>query len=256
MNFNRKFFLCILLSFICGFLEVFGISATGELSECIDLLALGSIYSHVQFIPEIIFRYIPLLLFQVIYGTELYKDFCISGIYYFSRSQSRIRWALPKLLFLFLVSAFFILSQLFGALLSASTAFGKGIRCEFPWKIVFYFVIYTLFLFSSTVWINGISICRNSMIGFVVFEALIMSSIIIFTIYGTVTSDYYFQSQSSWFIRMTPAYHLAEAMKINISDYVEASVFFGAASLMAIVFLLVAVTRHEFYNSNQEAEEI
>ena len=47
-------------------------------------------------IPEILTRFLPLLLFQIFYGTMIYRHFCTASIYYFSRKTKRVPWRIPR----------------------------------------------------------------------------------------------------------------------------------------------------------------
>ena len=47
-------------------------------------------------ITELLPRYLPLLLFQIFYGTMIYRHFCTASVYFSSRKTNRVKWFLPE----------------------------------------------------------------------------------------------------------------------------------------------------------------
>ena len=91
-------------------------------------------------LPEILIRFLPLLLFQILYGTMIYRHFCTASVYFFSRKTNRIQWFLPECGKLFLhamlYSAVLVLSGL-----GTVAVFGKLNWDEGALPLLAYFLI-------------------------------------------------------------------------------------------------------------------
>ena len=138
-------------------------------------------------IPEILTRFLPLLLFQIFYGTMIYRHFCTASIYYFSRKTKRVRWFLPECGILFLYALAYSAVLLFSGI-GIVAAFGK-LRWDpgFLPLMVYYLLIYSLFLFFTTLAINILSILVTGSAAFIIVEAVNLICIAVYSVLDPVS---------------------------------------------------------------------
>ena len=233
-------------------------------------------------IPEILTRFLPLLLFQIFYGTMIYRHFCTASIYYFSRKTKRVRWFLPECGILFLYALAYSAVLLFSGI-GIVAAFGK-LRWDpgFLPLMVYYLLIYSLFLFFTTLAINLLSILVTGSAAFIIVEAVNLICIAVYSVLDPVskkaagyvapsyvTPDYVepnFLRDWMWAIRPNFIANLNLSLHrdglgvpeglINLKDLdfgLNGSiVYFLVLSVIVIVAGCLIVTKHSFIESNKE----
>lgn len=255
MKYKRKWLLCITIGFLCGAFETFGmVPENSKMVAIIAMIGLENIQPSLQYIPQILFRYIPLLFFQIFYGKEIYEKFCTVGIYYFSRTEHILGWVMKSQAILFCLSFVYILMRVVGAVFVAGMVNRLTFSGGENWKFATYILIHTLYLFSSSSCINAISILKNSSTGFIITEGFSLTAIAAFAFYEPLTGDTSLTGTFSWILRINPIFFLVESMKQSFSDYWHAIMFFMATSCVVLVLICLAACKHEFICSNSEIE--
>ena len=233
-------------------------------------------------LPEILIRFLPLLLFQILYGTMIYRHFCTASVYFFSRKTNRIQWFLPECGKLFLhavlYSAVLVLSGL-----GTVAVFGKLKWDEGALPLLAYFlIIYSLFLFFTTLAVNVLSILMTGSGAFIVVEVICLVNIAVYAVLDPLSRKlakyeppaYFVPGQEvpnflqdwMWAIRpdfianLNLSLHskgigvpegLINIQKLSFS--LNWSVlYFLALSLIVIVSGCLVVQKHSFIQANQE----
>lgn len=115
-----KYIKYILLGMAAGLF--YGISFINETSadavglyDIIFKLSFGEFLlcnSNAAYYDKIFLCLAPMLVFQIVSGTEIYRHFCLCGVYYFSRCSKRDKWLLRetvRLLCFSVINSFFII---------------------------------------------------------------------------------------------------------------------------------------------------
>lgn len=267
MKYYMKFLLIAVAFGIIGVIGYMNSDSTTYLSDIILTWGFNSADYYMANILPIIEKYIPLILFQVIYGTYIYRRFCSASVYFFSRHCNRTIWFLKETLKVYLLGvAYLILLVLSGALFTSFFSSFKIDSVSIPLGI-YYILIYSLFLLVTTLGINIFSILFTSDVAFVIVEGINLFAIAIFTILG-----HYFITQDElidkyiWMIKGNPFSHLVlklHSSKIEslnniinekgISFDLNFSVFyFFIVAILVIGFGCIVVNRHNFIESNKE----
>ena len=111
--------------------------------------------------------YFPFLLFQVLWGTYLYRHFCSASVYYFSRCGNRVRWFLKEAGKLYSFTVLY-LSILLGSGLLVMQVTGKLYwdAVTLP-LLLYYFELESAWLFRLTLLVNVLAIKLSSSGGFI-----------------------------------------------------------------------------------------
>ena len=233
-------------------------------------------------LPELLVHYLPLLLFQIFYGTMIYRHFCTASVYYFSRKTNRVQWFLPECGMLLLYALAYT-AVLLGSGFGIVAAFGK-----FQWNegalplLVYYLVLHALFLFFTTLAVNVLSILLTGNAAFLIVEAVCLVNVAIYSVLepisrnaagyeppAFVTPGYVepnFLSDWIWAIRPNFIANLNLALHnkgagvpeglINLKDLdfgLNGSVvYFLALSVLVLLAGCVIVAKHSFIESNKE----
>lgn len=156
---------------------------------------------------RMIFRYMPLLLFQILYSTYIYRHFCSGGLYFFSRNQNRIKWYVTESIKLYgYTVAYLVLMVITGI-----TAAGVFVHVEFERISLivagYYLLIHSLFLFVATMAINLLAILFSSNIAFIAVEGLCMLEMCIYTGMGEYLEENFILNHP-WLFKLNPIVHL------------------------------------------------
>lgn len=220
-----------------------------------------------QYIPIITYWYLPLLIFQIFYGTYIYRHFCSASVYFFSRHCSRTLWFLKETGVLYLFGlAYLIVMILSGAFI---TNFFSSVSADTTsWILAcYYLLIHSLFLLVTTLGINILAIVFTSNVGFIVTEGIILFSMVSFALLG----EYFIPQDAlidkyTWLFKINPFAHLVLSMHSSRISSVDRIINTRAISfdlnLSVLVFLIAAiivtacgcmvVNNHNFIESNKE----
>ena len=265
-----KYYLKLLgLSVLFGMFCFYGSDTFGtdiRLSELIMYPAFFSADFYPQFIMSITHWFVPLLTFQILFGTYIYRHFCSASVYYFSRNKNRIKWYLQETAKLYV----FVLCYLGGMLLSgiAITAMQRPIIFDNAsiGILLYYLLIHSLYLFVTTLGINILSIRFSGITAFGVVEGINLSAIAIFTLLGSVIDEIELIQKHSWIFKVNPFAHLVftiHSSRIKVINTVinikgiqfdlNVSVIFFAILVTCTMFLGgVGVNQCEFLTNSKE----
>lgn len=165
----------ILIAFVWGLLS--GMILAGRydsLSMAQVLFAIGR-YNE-NFIPVEVLNFmidlLPYFVFQIIYGTEIYRRFCTASVYYFSRCANRRRWYWWETARLFPITLAFPIAMLVGCWLGTLTGAAVEVTGA-EWLLAGYWILITaLWLYCMTLCVNLLSVKFGSSAGFSVVEGI------------------------------------------------------------------------------------
>lgn len=165
---NVSYVMLFLMAAFCGFFLGFPVSGGQELSlfAVVNKLSFSEFIINTSYVQMFLIWYFPLILFQILWGTYIYKHFCTASVYYFSRLQKRCGWYLAE------AGKLYLLTFLYLTVLVISTCAAASIRDRFVIGAVdlvfllYYLVYQSLWLFTMTLLINLISIKTGSSNGF------------------------------------------------------------------------------------------
>ena len=133
-------------------------------------------------IPETLLSYLPLLLFQIFYGTMIYRHFCTASVYYFSRKTNRVKWFLPECAKLFLYAVAYTAVLLFSAV-GIVAAFGSLQWNQGFWPLcIYYLATWSLFLFFTTLAVNVLSVLLTGSAAFLIVEAACFLNVLVYSV--------------------------------------------------------------------------
>lgn len=261
----------LLLAVFCGFFCILGCTRNSSgilLSELLLIPAFNNVDYYFQYIPEITNGYIPLLLFQLFYGTYIYRHFCCAGIYYFSRNCNRIRWFIKESLCLYVFAVGYLVTFLVSGVIATAFFVEITVDAVSVYLFLYYILIYSFFLWFTTLAVNLFAILFTSNSGFVMVESFIFLCMGIYTMNGEFfIPDNEPLRSYQWLIKMNPFSHLQigiHSSKIkalnslihqkDISfDLNESVLLFAVLSVVMVAISCLVVQYHDFIDINKEA---
>lgn len=207
MKYYIRFLLCAVL---CGIVFLGSMATPNHsihASDIIISLGFGVVECIPRSIIDITYYFTPVLIFQILYGTYIYRHFCAASVYYFSRTENKIRWYLKQAVELFILSLLYVVFLL-GASLAAASIFNDVVFCKTDMVLGFYFlVIYVLFVFTTTNFINIFSILFSSNIAFIIVNAVQILSMAMFVVADIIFAENEI-SKKTLYILFNPIAHL------------------------------------------------
>lgn len=258
------------IAVFCGIFCIVG--CTKNFSEILlsEILFIPTYFDtdyYMQYIPNITFGYVPLLLFQVFYGTYIYRHFCCASIYYFSRCCSRTLWFLKECLSLYIFCVGYLVVFVVSGVIATDILIKVTVDAVSIYIFVYYILIYSFFLWFTTLAVNLFGILFTSNVGFTVVESFLFLCIAVYSMSGeyfipedAMASDY------QWLIKWNPFSHLVfgiHSSKIEelnqlihqkgiAFDLNESLLLFIILSVVTIIAGCILVHYHDFINANKE----
>ena len=244
------------VGFICGMFCMIGYAVRSEsmqASNVIGLFGLSEVDYFVQYLSTILYWILPLLIFQIVFGTFVYRHFCTASVYFFSRYPKRTRWFLEEATRLYILCLGYLMMMVLAGIISC-VGFSNLIWDSGWWKTLgLYFGIFSLYLFSVTLAINILSMTSNSNVGFIVIEGVNIASIASFSLVGNLYApEGVVLKEYEWMLKVNPFYYLV----YGVRNYGEETLVAMLLFLVIVILLLLAgvaiVNRREFIVDNGE----
>lgn len=254
---------CGILCFTGGQLRSDSIS----LADVICNAAFSNTICYINDFPEVVKWFLPLLVFQLLYGVYLYRHFCSASVYYFSRTKNRKKWFLKEARKMY----GFTLLYLAGFVSSGIVVSSVHRTFVTDWVgillTVYYIVIFSMYLFVTTAWINLLAIRFGGVVGAGVVTAANILGMACYSVLGNLAE----QADPKlllWFIRINPICHLVFPLHSSQNSIVNSAVNvygyrFDLNLSVAVFAALSAVTlfagcrmceKYEFLRNNREGE--
>ncbi len=248
--------ICALLGFFSGLTRVIPLIKRFDSADASFILGVFSMreitYTFAD-LPIILYQIMPYLFFHFFFGTYIYKSFCDSSAYYFIRIQNRANWCTQRTLNLLVSALLYLIIEVSSGLLFSFFLIDLNWDLLAYRELLHYILIYSGFLFSTTVFINGLSITHNSTTGLLTVESISFCSILLFSSLELLSSDNGVLLEGyAWCGKINPFYHLVFGTFETISDYRFASILFVIFSIIAYIYLQHTIKQHEFLLINQE----
>lgn len=169
-----KTYNCIILSISCGLFLAFSFVNPYGGNISLSQLVLQLSGSRGEFplglsIPELVSfatRLIPNYIFQIYFGTQMYRHFCTASVYVFSRVPNRIHWYIKEFIQLaeivFLYQTISLATVFITTLTRYNIYFDKGGMA----LLAYHLALQSLLLFSLTLIINLLAIKIGSSTSF------------------------------------------------------------------------------------------
>ena len=207
MKYYIRFLLCAVL---CG-IVFFGSTSTQNNIICVSDIIISLGFGVAECIPrsiiDITYYFTPVLIFQILYGTYIYRHFCSASVYYFSRTENKIRWYIKQTIELFTFSLLYVI-LLLGASMASASIFNEVIFSKNDIVLGFYFlVLYVFFVFVTTNFINIFAILFSSGTAFVIVNAVQILSMALFVMADTFFAENEI-TKKNLYILLNPIAHL------------------------------------------------
>ena len=255
---------------VCGLICFFTGRETGtaiDLSTVVSLAAFSAADYYPVNLAVLCRWFMPLLVFQILYGTYIYQHFCSASVYFFSRNHNRIKWFVKESLHLYERSVAYLGCFLGCGIVVQAVTQGVTADAEGMILCIYYLAIHSLFLFTTTLAVNIISVKFSSSVGFVVVMAVNALGIACYSMFGQIAEDKNWDvTEHVWMMKVNPLAHLVfpvhssrwQALDeiINVNGFsfdldMSLSVFLAAAFILTFSGCVIC-ERHEFIINNRE----
>ena len=156
--------------------------STISLTYLILSFGLGAPSFQITSLINLTLDMLPLFLFQLLFGTFLYRHFCTASVYFFSRKPQRIGWFLAQARNLLFLAFLYLLTMLAAGICVASLLYPIQWDSASIILMVYYLTINTLWLFLAVLTINLVAIKLGSNTSFAIigcFQLICLSSLIL-----------------------------------------------------------------------------
>ena len=239
-----------------------------KMSEILLANTMSGVEFYPQYISTFSFEYIPIFVFQILFATNIYKHFCSASIYFFSRNANRIKWYLKEVTNIYLNSIIFLtvicISEILFIYMFTTIKIDDGAVII----AIYYIAIYSIYLLSTTLAINIVSILFGSNIGFAIVHGIVLLSVSIFFILGNYVKDNFITEKVKFLIKgnlianLIFPFHSSKINSINNLiniksidfDLNYSILYYLIICIVVIVFGGYVVEKYEFIINNKEME--
>ena len=239
-----------------------------KMSEILLANTMSGVEFNPQYISTFSFEYIPIFVFQILFATNIYKHFCSASIYFFSRNANRIKWYLKEVTNIYLNSIIFLtvicISEKLFIYMFTTIKIDDGAVII----AIYYIAIYSIYLLSTTLAINIVSILFGSNIGFAIVQGIVLLSVSIFFILGNYVKDNFITEKVKFLIKgnlianLIFPFHSSKINSINNLiniksidfDLNYSILYYLIICIVVIVFGGYVVEKYEFIINNKEME--
>lgn len=208
---------CIGLAVLCGVLQSpYFLSIPGRLLFSDILLQLG--FGHMEFelssLVDLSLRLLPFLLFQIYFGSFLFRRFCSASAYFFSRCNHRTRWFLKQSALLYGYVVCFLLATTLAA--TAVGVFTRQLVFDAPSALLFgsYLLTHSLWLFLTTLGVNIVAVKLGSGAAFQIVAGAQLACVLFLLLWKDVlplTAESPHMARNGMLLRFNPVAHLVLA---------------------------------------------
>lgn len=137
-------------------------------------------------IIQITMNCFPILIYLIVFGTDIYRHFCTASTYVFTRCENRSKWCIKEMWRLFFNTLLYVVLVPAIAMLIASIK--NKVVIDKPSLILYlyYVAIYTMFLFGMALFINVMSIKIGTVRSYGIVVAVIMCLIVMLCLWISV----------------------------------------------------------------------
>lgn len=253
MKYYLKF---VLVGIFCGFFCILGYAVRNEKFLCSDIVLLfgmGEVNYFMQYLSNIAYWFMPLLFFQIFFGTYLYRHFCSASIYYFSRYPQRIKWFIKEVICMYIFCIVYLIAMIVSGIISCTFISDVTFDIRAIEVLAFYVLIYSLYLFVTTIGINIVAILCNSNVGFMVVEGINMFFIATFAIVGEFFApEGVILNEYEWLLKVNPIYYLIFDSNKDLNDFYVSIIVYLIFAALVLCFGCFVINKHNFIETNKE----
>ena len=137
-------------------------------------------------IIQISMKCFPILIYLIVFGTDIYRHFCIASTYIFSRCENRGKWYIKEMSILFFNTLLYVALVPFVSMLITNIKNKVVIDKASLTFFLYYLCIYTMFLFGMSLFINVMSIKIGTIKSFGIIIVIIMYFIAMLSLWISV----------------------------------------------------------------------
>lgn len=253
MKYYLKF---VWVGIFCGVFCMLGYAVRNEEFFCSDIVLLfgmGEVNYFVQYLSNIAYWFTPLLFFQIFFGTYLYRHFCAASIYYFSRYPQRIKWFVKEVAYIYIFGIVYLISMIISGIISCTLISNVTFDINVIKVLGVYLLIYSLYLFVTTLGINIVAILCNSNVGFMVVEGINMFFVAAFTIVGEFFApEGVILKEYEWLLKANPIYYLIFDSNKDLIDFYVSIILYLIFAVLLLCFGCFVINKHNFIETNKE----
>ncbi|SKA65686.1 hypothetical protein SAMN02745111_01167 [Eubacterium uniforme] len=263
-----KFGKTVIIGIIAGLIGVIGgVNIENiNIAQYIRYLSLVGIGLYKEYVGEVFLRFMPLLVFNVVYGIYIYRHFCCASVYFFTRTDNRIKWFIKEVVSLsvhaFIYLLMYALCGIIAICLFSKPQFSK----EVVYLLGYYLLVYTLFLSITTLAINIVSILFNSSVGVLTCESVLFFAITILMFWGERYEKTHIKKIDLFTLRLNPIANIMFALhtcknksvnkyinELNNSFPIEFTIaYFTAVLVLFVIIGSIIVHKKEFIVNDME----
>ena len=217
---------------------------------------------------KLITCFLPSVIFQIIAGTEIYRHFCSSSVYYFSRCCNRKRWFFKESLTLYFLTLQFYIVFLLSYTVMLSLICSVKIDDGSIILAVYYIIIFSLWNFAFSLLINVLSIFFKSHGGFSISIGIqLFFSMLYIAFESIIVKIYDGDAKAELILKAIPFSHLfigwhsstsgeinsiINILNMNFDLNFSVLVLFLFA-VLTVIFGIIVIERTDFICSNKES---
>ncbi len=147
----------------------------------------SELYFWIASLSSFVEWYFPMVMFQILWGTYIYRHFCSASVYYFSRCDQRRTWFLKESLLLYPYVLTYLVTMLLVSTCVISILEPVHYGREAIPLLAYYLSIHSLWLYFTTLLINVLSIkLERSEGGFLIVGGLQALCVAVFVSYESL----------------------------------------------------------------------
>ena len=233
-----------------------------NLADIVLQLSFVGLQFKIPYLIDMSFRMIPFFTFQAIGGSLIYSHFCTASVYYFSRCVNRTKWFIQESISLFCVSIVYTISLLLPCSFILLLQKRFVIDYESVILCLYFIVLYTVWLFCTTISVNIVSLKIKCISSYVVMIGL---QLFLISLLALLDPE---DMAELWLLKMNPISHLViswHSSKIiplnmlinhlNLNYDLNVSLVFYLVLTVAIWMISLRIIKyHELLASNYETE--
>lgn len=224
----------------------------------------GSIFFIVSYITLLMLKIVPQIVFQILYGTYIYKHFCVAHVYYFSRQSNRLKWLIKESTHLLLLDMIYHMLYIIIPCLLLILCRRAYIDNYAATLFLYIFIYEVLYTFIFTMLLNILAVflgSQNSFLCIYFFQFICAASLLLYesilSLQGAAKVFFMLNPISNMLIAWHSTSYQPMNQIINILqlrfDINQSIIYFIILSIAVILFGYFAINRTDISLENKEA---
>lgn len=258
----KVYFKYLLFAMFYGIFQTLPYLRIGEtvvFSDIIFGLSFNKPMFDILYIMDMIMELIPIFLFQILYGTYIYRHFCSASVFYFTRCTNRCKWFLKESIklygYIILYLCTLVLSSTFFCTINFGVEFDEGsihLLCYF-------LIIFSIWYYITAIIINIIAIMIGSHYSFAIVASVQVLLLLILNIFDTNLPFEENLAVNSHLLKMNPISHLVISWHSSSIPYVNNLIntwniqfsYFSSIAYLGMIAVIVTIIGGTIINNKQ-----